>query len=71
MRPIEIKYYSYTINTISIVKSIQVKYVSIIEKSSHKNRNRKKQSQFSIIFVLCKVDPPPRAAPWAKFFTAK
>ena len=49
-------------------------------RSSHKNSNsKKKQSQFSIVFILasrylkmgCTVDPPPSGEPWETFYTAK
>ena len=39
-------------------------------RSSHRSSNKEK-SQFSIIFVLAKVDPPPSGAPCAMSLTAK
>ena len=65
MRPIKIKYWNCTINTASIINStnctintistinnFRVNTKVLIGRSSHKNRNSKKESQFSIIFVL-------------------
>ena len=41
-----------TINTISTINNFRVNTKVLIGRSSHKNRNSKKESQFSIIFVL-------------------
>ena len=41
MRPIKIKHYNYTIDTMSTINNIQGKYRVLIVRSSHKNIYRK------------------------------